>query len=108
MRAGMMDHNNEYVFEVELRAVVRVLATTESGAREVIPAALEAQSADVIRLANEGPFIAAKNAIVAEVAFFTEKDVARLVEVRPKTKRCDEGPMIVSALSQPASAGAIS
>jgi hypothetical protein len=78
----MMDHNNEYVFEVELRAVVRVLATSESGAREVIPGALEAQSADVIRLANEGPFIARKNAIVTEITFFTEKNVARLVEVQ--------------------------
>jgi hypothetical protein len=82
MRAGMMDHNNEYVFEVELRAMVRVLATSESGAREVIPAALEAQSADVIRLANEGPFIAGKNAIVTEITFFTEENVARLVEVQ--------------------------
>jgi hypothetical protein len=48
----------------------------------VIPGALEAQSADVIRLANEGPFIARKNAIVTEITFFTEKNVARLVEVQ--------------------------
>ena len=51
MRAGMMgNHHNEYVFEVELLAVVRVRATSESGAREVIPAALEALGADVIGL----------------------------------------------------------
>ena len=84
-RAGMMgNHHNEYVFEVELLAVVRVRATSDSGAREVIPAALEAPGADVIRLANEAHFIAGKNAIVTEITFLTEKDVARLVEVRPK------------------------
>jgi len=38
----------------------------------------------VIRLANEAHFIAGKNAIVTEITFFTEKDVARLVEIRPK------------------------
>ena len=79
----MGNHHNEYVFEVELLAVVRVRATSESGAREAIPAALEAPGADVIRLANEAHFIAGKNAIVTEITFF-EKDVARLVEVRPK------------------------
>ena len=31
----MGNHHNEYVFEVELLAVVRVRAASESGAREV-------------------------------------------------------------------------
>ena len=81
----MGNEHNEYVFAVELLAAVRVRATSESEAREAIPAILEAPGADVIRLANEGNFIAGRNAIVAEVEFFVEKDVARLVEVRPKT-----------------------
>jgi hypothetical protein len=88
MRAGMMgNQSNEYVFEVELLAVVRVRATSESGAREVIPAALEAPGADVIRLASETNFITGRNAIVTEVTFFTEEGVARLVEVRPNINK---------------------
>jgi hypothetical protein len=86
MRTGMMgNQHNEYVFEVELLASVRVRATSESDAREMIPAALEAPGADVIRLANETNFIAGRNAIVTEVTFFTEEGVFRLVEVRAKT-----------------------
>ena len=85
MWAGMMgNHHNEYVFEVELLAVVRVRAASESGAREAIPAALEARAADVIRLANEAHFIAGKNAIVTKSHSFLERDVAELVEVRSK------------------------
>ena len=41
----MGNHHYVYVFEIELLAVVRVRATSESGAREVIPAALEAPGA---------------------------------------------------------------
>jgi hypothetical protein len=44
------DYRNGYAFEVELLAAVRVRATSESCALEVIPAALEAPGADVIRL----------------------------------------------------------
>ena len=79
------DYRNGYAFEVELLATVRVRATSESCAREVNPAALEAPGADVIRLANEANFIAGRNAIVTEVTFFTEEGVFRLVEVRAKT-----------------------
>ena len=53
----------------------------------MIPAALEAPGADVIRLANEGNFIAGGNAIVIEVTFFTEEGVARLVEVLTENKQ---------------------
>jgi len=53
----------------------------------VIPAALEAPGADVIRLANEGNFIAGGHAIVIEVTFFTEEGVARLVEVLTENKQ---------------------
>jgi hypothetical protein len=80
----MGNQHNEYVFEVELLASVRVRATSESDAREMIPAALEAPGADVIRLANETNFIAGRNAIVTEVTFFTEEGVFRLVEVRAR------------------------
>lgn len=83
----MGNQHNEYVFEVELLAAVRVRATSESDAREAIPAALEALGADVIRLANEGNFIAGRDAIVAEVTFFTEEGVARLVEVSTENKQ---------------------
>ena len=78
------NQHNEYVFEVELLASVRVRATSGSDAREMIPAALEAPGADVIRLANETNFIAGRNAIVTEVTFFTEEGVFRLVEVRAR------------------------
>jgi hypothetical protein len=72
------DYRNGYAFEV------RVRATSESCAREVI-SAIEALGADVIRLANEANFIAGRNAIVTEVTFFTEEGVFRLVEVLAKT-----------------------
>ena len=93
MRAGMIgDHHNEYVFEVELLAVVRVRAASESGAREAIRTSRSRSTGRPRRsrllmkprLANEAHFIAGKNAIVTEITFFTEKDVAKLVEIRPK------------------------
>jgi hypothetical protein len=40
------DYRNGYAFEVELLAAVRVRATSESCAREVNPAALEARRRD--------------------------------------------------------------
>ena len=81
------DHRNEYAFEVELLAVVRVRASSESSAREVIPAALRAPSADVIRLANDANFVAGGKGIVTEVTFSTEEGSARLVEVDGKPIR---------------------
>jgi hypothetical protein len=81
------DHRNEYAFEVELLAAVRVRASSESSAREAIPAALRAPSADVIRLANDANFVAGGKGIVTEVTFSTEEGSARLVEVDGKPIR---------------------
>jgi hypothetical protein len=73
---------SEYVFEVRLRAVVRVRASDEGVAREVVSSVLGAPGSVEINLANENN--AALGATVTKVDFVHEKgpillkdDVAR-------------------------------
>jgi hypothetical protein len=72
---------NEYVFEVRLRAVVRVRASDEGVARKVVSSVLSAPGSVEINLANENN----AGATVTEVDFVDGKgprlikdDVARL------------------------------
>ena len=75
---------NEYAFEVRLRAVVRVRASEEGVAREVVSSVLGAPGSVEIKLANENNARLGQPATVTEVDFVEEKgprllkdDVAR-------------------------------
>jgi hypothetical protein len=75
---------NEYVFEVRLRAVVRVRASDEGVARNVVSSVLGAPGSVEINLANENNARLGRRATVTEVDFVHEKgprllkdDVAR-------------------------------
>jgi hypothetical protein len=63
---------NEYVFEVRLRAVVRVRARNEEVAREVVPSALGPPSSLEIGLANQNNAAVGWSATVTEVDFTQE------------------------------------
>ena len=60
---------NEYVFEVRLRAVVRVRASNEGVAREVVSSVLGAPGSVEINLANENNAWLGQRATVTEVDF---------------------------------------
>ena len=60
---------NEYVFEVRLRAVVRVRASDEGVAREVVSSVLGAPGSVEINLANENNAWLGRPATVTEVDF---------------------------------------
>jgi hypothetical protein len=60
---------NEYVFEVKLRAVVRVRASDEGVAREVVPSVLGAPGNAEINLANENNAWLGQRATVTDVDF---------------------------------------
>jgi len=64
---------NEYVFEVRLRAVVRVRASDEVVARKVVSSVLSAPGSVEINLANENNAGLAQRATVTEVDFVDEK-----------------------------------
>jgi hypothetical protein len=75
---------NEYVFEVRLRAVVRVRASDEGVARKVVSSVLSAPGSVEINLANENNAGLPQRATVTEVDFVDGKgprlikdDVAR-------------------------------
>jgi hypothetical protein len=68
---------NEYVFEVMLRAVVRVRASDEGVAREVVPSVLGAPGSVEINLANENNAALGLRATVTKVDFMHKDDVAR-------------------------------
>jgi hypothetical protein len=80
---------NEYVFEVKLRAVVRVRATDEETARKVVPTVLGAPGTLEIGLANQNNEAVGRAATVTDVDFVQENDAkplkinAALPEVRP-------------------------
>jgi len=79
---------SEYVFEVRLRAVVRVRADNEEVAREVVPSALGPPGSLEIGLANQNNAAVGWSAIVTEVDFTQEEgprqlDVAQLAGARP-------------------------
>jgi hypothetical protein len=78
---------NEYVFEVRLRAVVRVRASDEGVAREVVSSVLGAPGSVEINLANENNAWLGQRATVTEVDFM-QKTRPRLLKddvVRPQT-----------------------
>ena len=64
---------NEYVFEVRLRAVVRVRASDEGVAREVVSSVLGAPGSVEINLANEKNAGLGRRVTVTEVEFVHEK-----------------------------------
>jgi len=75
---------NEYVFEVRLRAIVRVRASDEGVARKVVPSVLGAPGSVEINLANENNVGQGLRATVTAVDFVQENgprllkdDVAR-------------------------------
>jgi hypothetical protein len=69
---------NEYVFEVKLRAVVRVRAEDEETARKVIPTVLGAPGTLEINLANQNNVAVGRDATVTEVDFMQENDPRQL------------------------------
>jgi hypothetical protein len=85
----IIEHMNTYVFEVKLRAVVRVRATDEEVARKVVPTVLGAPGTLEIGLANENNQAVGRAATVTDVDFVQENDVkplksnASLPEARP-------------------------
>ena len=82
---------NEYVFEVRLRAVVRVRASDEGVAREVVSSVLGAPGSVEINLANENNAWLGQRATVTDVDFMQKTrprllkdDVARLQTGSPR------------------------
>jgi len=71
---------NEYVFEVRLRAVVRVRASDEGVAREVVSSVLGAPGSVEINLANENNARLGRHVTVKEVDFVQEKGPRLLKE----------------------------
>jgi hypothetical protein len=71
---------DDFVFEVDLVATVRVRATDENVAREVIPTVVKAPAADEIRLANENNVVIGpgRDATVTDVDFSIKVDRAPL------------------------------
>ena len=69
---------NEYVFEVQLRAVIRVRAEDEETARKVIPTVLGSPGTLEIDLANQNNVAVGRDATVTEVDFMQENDPRQL------------------------------
>jgi hypothetical protein len=69
---------NEYVYEVTLRAVVRVRATDEETARKVVPTVLGAPGTLEIGLANQNNEAVGRAATVTDVDFVQENDAKPL------------------------------
>ena len=85
---------NEYVFEVKLRAVVRVRASDEGVAREVVPSVLGAPGSVEINLANENNAWLGRPATVTEVDF--------MHQTGPRLLRADvAGPQTGSPRAKP-------
>ena len=82
---------SEYVFEVRLRAVVRVRASNEEVAREVVPSALGPPSSLEIGLANQNNAAVGWSATVTEVDF-TQEDDPRQLDVRQVLSRAEARP----------------
>jgi len=80
---------NEYAFEVKLRAVVRVHASDEGVAREVVPSVLGAPGSVEINLANENNPWLGRPATVTEVDFMhqTGPRLLRADVAGPQTAR---------------------
>jgi hypothetical protein len=69
---------SEYVFEVRLRAVVRVRAPDEEVAREVVTSVVGPPSGLEIGLANQNNAAIGCKAAVTEVEFMQEDDPRQL------------------------------
>jgi hypothetical protein len=82
---------SEYVFEVRLRAVVRVRASNEEVAREVVPSVLGPPGGLEIVLANENNAAVGWSATVAEVDF-TQEDDPRQLDVTQLPSRAEARP----------------
>jgi hypothetical protein len=65
---------NEFVFEVKLRAVVRVRATEEDVARNVVSSVLGSPGSLEIELANQNNAAVGRPATVTDVDFMQEND----------------------------------
>jgi hypothetical protein len=79
---------NQYVFEVKLRAVVRVRADNEEVARKVVPTVLGSPGSVEIVLANENNAAIGRTATVTDVDFVPENE-AQLLKTNaalPKTR----------------------
>ena len=70
---------NEYVYEVKLRAIVRVRAADEETARTVVPTVLGAPGTLEIDLANQNNKAVGRDATVTDVDFVQGKE-ARLLK----------------------------
>ena len=73
----------EYLFEVGVRAVVRVQASDPDAARKVVESVLGAPSSQEIELANQNNQGLARDATVTAVDF-VQKTPAKLVEDKKK------------------------
>jgi hypothetical protein len=79
---------SEYVFEVKLRAVVRVRADNEEVARDVVPSVLGPPGNLEIGLANENNAAVGWNATVTKVDLAQEED-PRQLDVRQQLSRAE-------------------
>ena len=80
---------NEYVYEVRIRAVVRVRAADEDVARKVVPTVLGSPGTVEIELANQNNAAIGRTATVTDVDFVQEREAqilktnAALSKARP-------------------------
>jgi hypothetical protein len=71
-------HMNEYVYEVRLRAVVRVRAADEEVARKVVPTVLGSPGTVEIELANQNNTAIGRTATVTDVDLVQENEAQLL------------------------------
>ena len=72
----------EFVFELSLKAIVRVRAETKADARQALTSSvLRSPSANDIRLANEANFIAGMEGTMTEVDFSIVDNSVKLKNV---------------------------
>jgi hypothetical protein len=79
---------NEYVYEVSVRAVVRVRAADADVARKVVPSVLGAPGTLEIELANQNNWAIGRTATVTDVDLIQENE-AKLLKTnaaRPQTR----------------------
>ena len=77
---------NEYVFEVQLVAAVRVHAMDENDARKVVSSVLGSPGTDEVRMANENNAGLGLNALVTNVDFSTGNSPAPSKADKRKSK----------------------
>jgi hypothetical protein len=83
---------SDFVFKVDIVAVVRVHAADENVARKVVPTVLGAPSAVEIRLANENNALSWNDAIVTNVDFLIKDGSIDLVEFGDLAAACAPAP----------------